>query len=84
MPINVSSLRSSLLKTGRLLVVEEGTITSGWGAEIIASSLELTGDNKLRAARVASKDSPIPAAINLEQDLLPGTDDIILAVKMMV
>lgn len=84
LPINVSSLRSSLLKTGRLLVVEEGTITSGWGAEIIASSLELTGDNKLRAARVASKDSPIPAAINLEQDLLPGTDDIILAVKMMV
>lgn len=84
LPVTVSALRSSLLKTHRLVVVEEGTITSGWGTEIIASSLEQLGEINLRASRVASKDSPIPAAINLEQDILPDVDEIIMAVKMMV
>ena len=84
LPIDITPINSSLLKTGRLLVVEEGTVTSGWGAEILASSLEQYGNHHFRAMRVASKDSPIPAAHILEQAFLPGIEDIILAVKKMV
>ena len=84
LPIDISPINRSLQKTGHLLVVEEGTITSGWGAEILASSLEQFGNHHFRAMRVASKDSPIPAAHILEQVLLPGIEDIILAVKKMV
>ena len=84
LPMDISPINRSLQKTGHLLVVEEGTITSGWGAEILASSLEEFGNHHFQAMRVASKDSPIPAAHILEQVLLPGIEDIILAVKKMV
>jgi pyruvate/2-oxoglutarate/acetoin dehydrogenase E1 component len=66
------------------LVVEEGTRTAGWGAEILAASLEEFGDLIHRGRRVANPDMPIPAATSLERDLLPGVEDIILEVKKMV
>lgn len=84
LPIDISALYPSLQKTGRLLVVEEGTITAGWGSEIIASSIEQFEDLNLKAMRVASLDQPIPASWALEQSMLPSKEDIILAVKKMV
>jgi len=84
LPLDVSSMYQSLENSNRLLVVEEGTITSGWGAEVIASCLEKFGNFNLQARRVASKDSPIPASSSLEQSYLPSVEDIILAVKKMV
>jgi pyruvate/2-oxoglutarate/acetoin dehydrogenase E1 component len=84
LPIEISSLYPSLHKSGRLLVVEEGTITAGWGSEILASSIEQFKDLDLKAMRVASPDQPIPASWELEQSILPSIEDIILAVKKMV
>jgi pyruvate/2-oxoglutarate/acetoin dehydrogenase E1 component len=83
-PLKVSSILSSIKNSHRLLVVEEGTKTSGWGAEVLAASLEENGDLIHQARRVASPDMPIPASSALERDLLPGVEDIIQAVKMMV
>jgi pyruvate/2-oxoglutarate/acetoin dehydrogenase E1 component len=84
LPLNISSIQKSLQTTRRLLVVEEGTQTSGWGAEVITSCLEQYTSLHLQAMRVASPDNPIPASSNLEQALLPGIEDIISAVKKMV
>ena len=84
LPFEISSLYPSLQKSGRLLVVEEGTITAGWGSEILASSFEQFKDLDLKAMRVASPDQPIPASWELEQSMFPGIEDIILAVKKMV
>lgn len=84
LPIDISSLYLSLQKTRRLLVVEEGTITAGWGSEIIASCVEQFQDLNIKAMRVASPDQPIPASWSLEQSMLPSIEDIILTVKKMV
>jgi pyruvate/2-oxoglutarate/acetoin dehydrogenase E1 component len=83
-PLDISPIYQSLRNTKRLIVVEEGTIASGWGAEVIASCLEEFGNLPIEARRVASKNSPIPASSTLEEALLPGIEEIIMAVKKMV
>lgn len=63
-------LVTSLRKTGRLLTVEEGTFTHGWGAEVVALCAE-TLDQMIGTRRVAAVDTPIPAARTLEEQTLP-------------
>ncbi len=69
-PFDPSPLLDGLKQTHRLLTVEEGTRSLGWGAEVIASALEALGPG-LHAGRVASRDLPIPAARTLEAAVLP-------------
>jgi pyruvate/2-oxoglutarate/acetoin dehydrogenase E1 component len=64
-----------------LLVVEEGTYTMGWGAEIIARTAENLGRDLYNTARVASLDLPIPASGPLEKEVLPDVEDIIQPIK---
>ena len=83
-PFKIDPIYEAVRKTHRLLVVEEGTYTMGWGAEILARSVEEFGDELFKAQRVASLDSPIPASRPLEDSVLPDIEDIINAVKKMV
>jgi pyruvate/2-oxoglutarate/acetoin dehydrogenase E1 component len=83
-PFNIEPIVNSVYMTHRLLVVEEGTYTMGWGAEILARSVENMGKEIHKAARVASLDVPIPASGYLESAVLPDIVDIIRAVKKMV
>ncbi|NIM95621.1 MAG: alpha-ketoacid dehydrogenase subunit beta [Anaerolineales bacterium] len=68
--------------TGKLLALEEGTLRHGWGAEVLAQTLERGGVG-IRAHRIGAMDMPIPSAALLEAAVLPGEDDIISAVRMM-
>ncbi len=77
-PFDPSPLLDGLKQTHRLLTVEEGTRSLGWGAEVIASALEAHGPG-LRAGRVAALDLPIPAARTLEAAVLPSVDGIVAA-----
>ncbi len=77
-PFDPSPLLDGLKQTHRLLTVEEGTRSLGWGAEVIASALEAHGPG-LRAGRVAALDLPIPAARTLEAAVLPSVDGIVTA-----
>ncbi len=83
-PIDMQPLLASLESTGRLLVIEEGTLTLGWGAEIIARCAEVLGTGLRCCRRVAAQESPIPASGPLENAVLPGLDDIIQAVQSMI
>jgi pyruvate/2-oxoglutarate/acetoin dehydrogenase E1 component len=83
-PFNIEPILNSVHRTHHLLVVEEGTYTMGWGAEVLALSVENLGMEVHRAARVASLDAPIPASGPLERAVIPDIDDIIQAVKKMV
>ncbi|GAG02954.1 unnamed protein product, partial [marine sediment metagenome] len=83
-PFAIDPILKSVRLTHRLLVVEEGTYTMGWGAEIIARTVESLGRELFAAARVAGKDVPIPASGPLEKAVLPDVEDIIQAVKKMV
>ena len=74
----------SLSQTGKLVVVEEGGRTLGWGAEVIARATEYEPRVVFSTARVAALDLPVPAATSLEKIVLPQLDDVLTAVRKVV
>lgn len=75
-PVDIEAIRSSATQTGALLVIEEGTLSLGWGAEVLARLAE-SQLNPLKYKRLAAKELPIPASGPLEAEVLPGIDHII-------
>jgi pyruvate/2-oxoglutarate/acetoin dehydrogenase E1 component len=82
-PFNVDPIINSTSHTGALLVVEEGTLTLGWGAEVLARVAEAAGSHSVRFKRLAAKEVPIPASGPLEARVLPSVDHIIQSVIQM-
>jgi pyruvate/2-oxoglutarate/acetoin dehydrogenase E1 component len=78
-PYHTGLIQASAIHTGSLLVVEEGTLTLGWGAEVLARVSESTSGLQIRFLRLAAKEYPIPASGPLEEQALPGLDHIIQA-----
>jgi pyruvate/2-oxoglutarate/acetoin dehydrogenase E1 component len=78
-PCSIQPALDSLKRTGRLLVVEEGTLTLGWGAEILARTSEALGPALKAGRRVAAREVPVPASGSLEDQVLPGVADIAAA-----
>lgn len=78
-PFDITSVANSVSNTGRLLVMEEGNLTLGWGAEITASLAEVMNTGSFLCRRLAAGNFPIPASPVLEKALFPGEDDIIQA-----
>jgi pyruvate/2-oxoglutarate/acetoin dehydrogenase E1 component len=70
-------LTSSLQRTGRLLTIEEGSYTLGWGAEVVARAAEALGPRLKATRRLAARDLPVPASGLLEAAVLPGVDEIV-------
>ena len=79
-PFEDNALLASLRRTRRLLVIEEGTLSFGWGAEVAARAVEKHSLHAVR--RLAAADTPLPAAIPLEKAALPGVEDIVQAVLL--
>jgi len=69
-PFELDPLFDSLTRTHRLLTVEEGSRTLGWGAELAARAAE-TGIPGLKVRRVAALDLPIANSKALEDAILP-------------
>jgi 2-oxoisovalerate dehydrogenase E1 component len=70
---------ADLITAGRAVVVaEEGQGFAGFGAELIAQLAE-TATSLVPLRRVVPEESPIPAASELEENVLPGVDDIVRA-----
>jgi len=82
-PFRLESILTSAGKTGRLLVAEEGNLTLGWGAEVIAQAAGALGPQLRQADRLAALNLPVPASVVLEQSVLPGTDALVLKVIQM-
>ena len=82
-PVDIHPIIDSASKTQRLLVIEEGTGTLGWGAEIVAKAAEILGQNLQVVRRLAGWDLPIPASIPLESVILPGVEDICKSARMI-
>ena len=81
-PFDVAAQAASARQTGRLLTIEEGTLTLGWGAEILARTAEALPGVKMQ--RLAALDRPVPASPALEKAVLPQMEDIINCVRKMV
>jgi len=77
-PLRLDSIRASLARTGRLVVLHEGRRTHGFGAELVA---QLTEEffSRLKAAplRIAALDLPVPFAPELENAFRPTKEKII-------
>ena len=83
-PFDITTLADSIKRTGRLVTVEEGNLTGGWGAEVMARALEEVGGRLRAAVRVAARDLPVAAAPSLENEILPDVEDIVQAVRKVV
>ena len=77
-PFELDPLFDSLNRTHRLLTVEEGGLTLGWGAEVTARAAEI-GIPGLKVGRVAARDLPIANSKKLEDAILPSQVDILQA-----
>jgi pyruvate/2-oxoglutarate/acetoin dehydrogenase E1 component len=82
-PFDLSAVHESVAATGRLLTVEEGVRTHGWGAEVVAAASEGHG-GRLAAARIGAADLPVPSAGPLEAAVLPSEQDIVVATLALV
>eukprot|EP01107_Rhizomastix_libera_P009511 TRINITY_DN25608_c0_g1_i1.p1 TRINITY_DN25608_c0_g1~~TRINITY_DN25608_c0_g1_i1.p1 ORF type:complete len:729 (-),score=-85.18 TRINITY_DN25608_c0_g1_i1:34-2220(-) len=75
----------SVKKTGRLLVVHEDTMTTGFGAEISATVVQQAfKDLDAPIMRIAAKDSFIPYAPAYEEDVLPNETKILAGVRELL
>ena len=83
-PFTLDPLLESVDRTGRLLVIEEGSLSLGWGAEVLAQAAEVFGTRLESAQRLGAQDSPVPASGPLEKAVLPNLEDIIKAARKMV
>jgi len=80
-PLDFATIRKSIEKTHRLLVVEESWPFAGIASEIIAQTVEQCFDElDCEPMRVTGKDVPMPYAQNLENLALPNAEDIKQAV----
>jgi acetoin:2,6-dichlorophenolindophenol oxidoreductase subunit beta len=75
-PLDTHAVAASLQKTQRLLVIEEGTRSIGWGAEVIAQIAEALPGKLKAVRRLAAAETPIPASTVLEEACLPGVTAI--------
>ena len=83
-PFDTIAVSESVAHTGRLVSVEEGGISLGWGAEVIARVAESLPGRPITYGRVAAQDLPVPAAPSLEKLVLPQVEDIMQAVRKVV
>ncbi len=83
-PFQLDILKGSVQRTGRLLSIEEGTLSMGWGAEILARVAEEGSGKTQKMKRLAARECPVPASMKLEEECLPGVEAIIKAVREMV
>jgi pyruvate/2-oxoglutarate/acetoin dehydrogenase E1 component len=80
-PMDIGTVAESARKTGRVLIVEEGPLTGGVGAEIGCRLFEEAYDYlDAPIRRLAGSDNPIPASPALESAMMPDIDRIADAV----
>jgi len=77
-PLKLDSIRASLARTHRLIVLHEGRRTHGFGAELVAQlTEELFFSLEAPPLRIASLDLPVPFAPELEHAFRPTRNSII-------
>jgi pyruvate dehydrogenase E1 component beta subunit len=81
-PLDHRTVVKSVMKTNRLVTVEEGWGPFGVGAEVAARVVEDAFDYlDAPPARVCQQDTPLPYAANLEALSLPSVERIVAAAK---
>jgi pyruvate dehydrogenase E1 component beta subunit len=81
-PFDWATLRTSLAKTGRLLVVDDTNRMAGFAAEIVATAAEEFADLLVRPpVRITRAEGAVPFAVELERAIVPASADIVTALE---
>jgi 2-oxoisovalerate dehydrogenase E1 component len=81
-PYDWEAIAASVRKTSRVLIAHEDTLSWGYGAEIAARVAdELFDDLDAPVRRVGAMDSFCAYNPDLENEILPQTEDIIRALR---
>jgi pyruvate dehydrogenase E1 component beta subunit len=82
-PLLVEDIVKSVSKTRNLLVVDSGTLSGGFGGEIVARVVERLPVNCLKnpPVRVSLPDAPAPTSRFLEKAYYFNANDVVSAVK---
>jgi pyruvate/2-oxoglutarate/acetoin dehydrogenase E1 component len=80
-PLDTATVLASVEKTNRVVVVEEGPLTGGWGGEVLAVATERGLGDLDDAWRITTPDSPVPYSPPLEDAHLPGAARIAAEVE---
>jgi len=84
-PFPLKIILPNIMKSGRILTLEEGFSYGGWGAEAcyqIQSEALLTLKNPIKV--IGAKESPIANSILLENEILPSVDLVKKEVKKLL
>jgi acetoin:2,6-dichlorophenolindophenol oxidoreductase subunit beta len=85
LPLDMATIAASVSKTHRVVIAHEAVQNGGVGAEISARiGSELFDELDAPVTRVACPFAPIPFAPELERALLPGTQNIVHAVRAVI
>jgi acetoin:2,6-dichlorophenolindophenol oxidoreductase subunit beta len=77
-PFDLESVFASLQKTRKLMTIEEGTQSLGWGAEVFARVVEGSGNlDGYQFRRVTARNLPIANSRILEDAILPSVSEIV-------
>ncbi len=76
-PLDIALIERSVALTGAILIVEDGSVDFGIGAEILGRLMEKHVMLKF-ALRVGAEAVPIPSVMELELALLPTIDRVIM------
>jgi pyruvate/2-oxoglutarate/acetoin dehydrogenase E1 component len=84
-PLDMDTIAASVRKTRRAVIVEEGTELCSVGSELAQQIYtrcfgELAGP----VVKFSGRDTPIPAALNLERAYLPQPGDVVACVQRML
>ena len=85
LPLDMATIAASVSKTHRVVIAHEAVQNGGVGAEISARiGSELFDELDAPVTRVACPFAPIPFAPELERAHLPGTPNIVHAVRALI
>lgn len=80
-PLPVATLRKAAQETGRVVIVEEGTEGFNWGSEAATALYEsLWRRLEVPIKRVASRESILPAAKHMEEQVMVRADTVQAAI----
>ena len=81
-PLPLCDLLQSIKESRKVVILEEGVKTSGWGAELACSINEncFSYLNKT-ITRLGALELPIPSSKSIENVVLPQVGDIVKALK---
>lgn len=83
-PLDMDTIADSVARTHRVLIAQEAVRSGGFGAEVAARiGAELFDELDAPVERVGCPFAPIPFAPELEQALLPGTAQLVRALRAL-